>query len=317
MIILKGIFTMIDKNVKNFAEANGLKVVKNIAYGSLRGYAATVSLGQGFVQIVLSTSFPDANDQRAVEEALRQTNLSKEYGVMSLNFFPKNIRISFAYTVKKHLTRVESFLNFFIPLLDERHATGANVCPECGGDITAGCWKLINGIAYHLHTECGSRVNRDINTADQAKKDSDTGNYVTGFIGAFLGAALGGIVWGLILLIGYVASVVGLLVGFLAEKGYTLLKGKKGVGKVIILILAIIFGVVFGTFFSDVVTLLMEGFSVDQLSEVFTLLFDSDDYVRSTVGNIIMGLIFAALGVFGLLKATGKEVSDTKVIDLE
>ena len=308
---------MIDKNVKNFAEANGLTIVKNIAYGSLRGYAATVSLGQGFVQIVLSTSFPDANDQRTVEEALRQTNLSKEYGILSLNFFPKNIRITIAYTLKKHFTRVESFLNHFIPLLDEHHATGVHICPECGGDITAGCWKLIDGIAYHMHTECGSKVNRDISAADQAKKDSDTGNYVTGLIGALLGAALGGIAWGLILLIGYVASVIGLLIGFLAERGYTLLKGKRGIGKVIILILAIIFGVVFGIFFSDAVTLLTRGISFGELPELFTLLFQDDDYVRSTIANIVLGLIFAGLGVFGLLRATGKEVSDTKVIDLK
>ncbi len=306
-----------DKNVKNFAEANGLKVAKNVAYGSLRGYAATVSVGQGFIQIILSTSFPDANDQRTVEEALRQANLSKEYGVMSLNFFPKNIRITLAYTMKKHIARAEAFLAFFCPLLDEHHATGVNICPECGGDITAGCWKLINGIAYHMHTECGSRVNRDINAADQAKKDSDTGTYLTGFIGAFLGAALGGIVWGLILLIGYVASVVGLLVGFLAEKGYTLLKGKRGVGKVVILIFAIIFGVVFGTFFSDAVALLMEGASIGDLPEIFSYGFRDSDYMRVTIGNIVLGLIFAALGVFSLLKATGKEVSDTKVIDLE
>lgn len=307
-----------DKNVKNFAKANGLKIAKNIAYGNLRGYAATVSVGQGFVQIILSTSFPDANDQRAVEETLRQANLSKEYGVLSLDFFPKNIRISIGYTLKKHLTRAEAFLNFFCPLLDEHHATGVHICPECGGDITAGCWKLINGIAYHLHTECGSRINRDINNADQAKKDSDTGNYVTGFIGAMLGAALGGIAWGLVLLIGYVASVVGLLIGFLAERGYTLLKGKRGIGKVIILILATIFGVVFGIFFSDAVTLLMKpSVRFGDLSELFTLLFQNDDYIRSTIGNIVLGLIFAGLGVFGLLRATGKEVSDTKVIDLE
>ena len=49
-----------DKTLKNFAETNGLKFAKNLAYGSLRGYAATVSEGQGFVQIILSASFPDA-----------------------------------------------------------------------------------------------------------------------------------------------------------------------------------------------------------------------------------------------------------------
>lgn len=308
---------MYDKNVKNFAEANGLKIAKNIAYGDLRGYAATVSLGQGFIQIVLSTSFPDATGQDAVKEAVNQQNLSKEYGVRDLSFSQKQISITFAYSLKKHLSRVESFLDFFLPLLHTQQASGVNTCPECGGDITSGCWKLIDGVAYHMHTECGAKVCRDIKAADQEKKESDTGNYLTGFIGAFLGATLGGIVWGLVLLIGYVAAVVGLLIGFLAEKGYSLLKGKKGTGKIVILTLAIIFGVVFGTFFSDAVTLLQEGYDLDEIPFLFELLFYSDDYVTATVGNIVLGLIFAGLGVFGLLRATGKELSDTKVIDLE
>ncbi len=308
---------MFDKNVKNFAETNGLKIAKNIAYGNLRGYAATVSLGQGFIQIVLSTSFPDAIGQDAVKENIGRINISKEYGVREINFSQKQISITFAYTLKKHLSRVESFLDFFLPLLDEHKATGTNICPECGGDITSGCWKLIDGIAYHMHTECGSRVKRDISAADQARKDNDTGNYVTGFIGAILGATLGGIVWGLVLLIGYVAAVVGLLIGFLAEKGYTLLKGKKGPGKIVILVLSIIFGVVFGTFFSDAITMLQEGFDLDEIPFLFELLFYDSEYVSATVGNIVLGLLFAGLGVFGLLRATGKEISDTKVIDLE
>lgn len=308
---------MYDKNVKNFAEANGLKIAKNIAYGDLRGYAATVSLGQGFIQIVLTTSFPDVIGQDAVKESVGRINISKKYGVRDLTFSQKHISITFAYSLKKHLSRVESFLDFFLPLLDEQKATGTNICPECGGEITSGCWKLIDGIAYHMHTECGSRVSRDIKAADQAKKENDTGNYLTGFIGAFLGATLGGIVWGLVLLIGYVAAVVGLLVGFLAEKGYTLLKGKRGPGKIVILILSVIFGVVFGTFFSDAVALLQEGYDLDDLSFLFKLLFYNDDYVTATIGNIVLGLIFAGLGVFGLLRATGKELSDTKVIDLE
>jgi len=308
---------MYDKNVKNFAEANGLKIAKNIAYGNLRGYAATVSLGQGFVQIVLSTTFPDITGQEAVKEAVNQHNLSKEYGIRDLSFSQKHISITFVYTLKKHLTRVESFLDFFLPLLGEQKASGVDICPECGGEITSGCWKLIDGIAYHMHTECGSRVSRDIKAADQAKKENDTGNYLTGFIGAFLGATLGGIVWGLVLLIGYVAAVVGLLVGFLAEKGYTLLKGKRGPGKIVILVLAVIFGVVFGTFFSDAVTLLKEGADLEDIPFLFELLFYDSEYVSATVGNIVLGLIFAGLGVFGLLRATGKELSDTKVIDLE
>ena len=74
---------------------------------------------------------------------------------------------------------------------------------------------------------------------------------------------------------------------------------------------------VFGTFFSDAVTLLKEGADLEDIPFLFELLFYDNEYVTATVGNIVLGLIFAGLGVFGLLRATGKELSDTKVIDLE
>ena len=50
---------MIGSVYKKFAKENGLKVAKGVAYGSLRGYASTLSEGIGYKQIQIVTIFPD------------------------------------------------------------------------------------------------------------------------------------------------------------------------------------------------------------------------------------------------------------------
>ena len=46
------------------------------------------------------------------------------------------------------------------------------------------------------------------------------------------------------------------------------------------------------------------------------LLAEDAEYARATLSNVLMGLLFAALGVFALLRKTGREVADTKFVDL-
>ena len=54
------------------------------------------------------------------------------------------------------------------------------------------------------------------------------GSYVTGLIGALVGALIGAVVWCLVMQLGIIASLVGFVIGWLAEKGYTILRGKAG-----------------------------------------------------------------------------------------
>ena len=145
------------------------------------------------------------------------------------------------------------------------------------------------------------------------------------FSGSLIGAALGAIVWAIVLNIGYVASVVGLLIGWLAEKGYNLLHGKQGKAKIAVLIIAIIFGVLLGTFAADAFTLAgwindgeLSGYGYGDIPWLIGFLLESNSEYRSgTLGNIAMGLLFAALGVFSLLRNAGKEVAGVKYIDLK
>lgn len=315
---------MIGTGLKKLAQDNGMKVAKGVAYGSLQGFAATLSEGAGFKQIVFTTKFADPAQRDAMLDVVNQVDLQRTYRVQNLNIAPDAIQIIFLDnpgTMKK----IQEFLGWFIPLLRQYRATTANICTECGGQITSGRWLLIDGIAYYLHDACAEKTRRDIATAEQTEKEQRTGSYGMGALGAFIGAAIGAVVWALVLNLGYVAALVGLLIGWLADKGYTLLKGKQGKGKIAILIGAIIFGVVLGTFAADFITAVdminageLFGLTVgDVPSFIFYLLTTDSAYLTATLGNIGLGLLFAALGVYTLLKKANTEVSDAKIIDLE
>lgn len=315
---------MIGSAFKKLAQANGMKVSHGVAYGSLQGFAATLSEGSGYKQIVFTTKFSDPAQQDALLEAARQADVTKNYRVQAMNVAPDAIQIVFMDnpgTMKK----IEAFLTWFLPLLRQSGATAYNVCTECGCDITAGRWLLVNGVAYYLHDACAEKSKRDIATTEQAEKEQRTGSYGMGILGAFLGAAVGAIVWALVLNLGYVAALVGLLIGWLADKGYTLLKGKQGKGKVVILIAAIIFGVVLGTLTADFFTIMdlintgeLVGLTVADIPTfIIDLLRTEPEYLTATLSNVGLGLVFAALGVFALLRKAGAEVADAKVIDLE
>ena len=314
---------MIGSAYKKLAKQNGMKIDRGVAYGSLRGYAATLSEGAGWKQIVFATAIADSVKKTEFMDAVGAVDAAKQYRVQKLGITAKAIQVTFLDnpgTMKK----INGFLDWFIPLLDAYGAAKADVCTECGFEITGGKWVLINGIAYHMHDACAEHVKQEIEAANTQEKETATGSYVTGAVGAFLGAAVGAAVWALVLLLGYVASIVGFVIGWLAEKGYGLLKGKNGKAKIVILILAVIFGVVAGTIAADAVSLAqmigsgeLPGWTMADIPEMLLLLMEDGEYVAATLKSILLGLLFAAMGVFTLLRQTGKEVSGIAYAELK
>ncbi len=311
---------MVGQGLKKLALENGMRISNGVAYGALRGFAATCNEGSGFKRIVFSITFRELADRDALVAAASKTNVTKAYRVQSLEIAPDAIQIIFQDnpgTMKK----IREFLDWFIPLMEAHGATGADICPVCGCGIQNGNWVLVNDIARHYHPACKEKVAREIAQANQQKAEDNAGSYLTGTLGAFLGAVLGAVVWALVLTLGYLAALVGLLIGWLADKGYDLLRGKQGKGKVVILIFAIIFGVVLGTFAADAIALgklilnneLFGSTLADIPKLIIRLLLTNEEYVRVTLGNMGLGLFFAVLGVFGLLRKTGKAVSNTKM----
>lgn len=314
---------MIGSGLKKLAAEYGMKVSSGVAYGSLRGYAATLSEGAGYKQIAFSVAFPDPAQKALFMDAVNDADVEKLYRVQRIGISSRNVQVIF-FDNPGTMKKVREFLDWFIPLLDQHSATKADICPECGTQITGGCWKLVDGIAHHLHESCGERVRTQIDGENEMRKQEAEGSYGLGLVGALVGAAIGAVLWALVLNAGYVASIVGLVIGFLAEKGYNLLGGKQGKGKVAILIVAVVAGVLIGTFGADVITLVSminngETYLTygDIPSALMLLLEEEPEYRSAVVSNILMGLLFAGIGVFALLRKAGKDVADTKFIDLK
>ena len=311
---------MIGSGLKKLANQYSMRVSNGIAYGSLMGFSTTLCDGADLKRIDVATRFTDLEQQKAFEAALYAVDLKRQYRVKTLLVNQRNINVVFHDTIGT-MKKIEAFIAWFYPLLEQYGAQKADICTECGTQITAGNWYVVDGIAYHMHDACAEHVAQELSTDAQQRKEEDTGSYIRGFVGALIGALLGSVVWALVLYAGYVASLVGLVIGWLAEKGYTLLKGKQGKGKIAILIIVIILGVLVGTILPDVVMLAqmigagdLPGFTYGDIPMLIGMVMAEDaEYMRGTLSNVGMGLLFAALGVFALLRKTKKEVTDVTI----
>ena len=315
---------MIGSGLKKLAGEYGMKVDRGVAYGSLRGYAATMCEGSGYKQITFSTTFSDPVQKTVFLDAMNAVDMRKTYRVMNVAVANNGLQFTFQDTVGT-MGKIREFLAFLLPLMQQYQASTYDICLQCGQPVTDGKWMLKNGVASYLHAECARQAVLTTENGNARRKYEDTGSYVTGTIGAFLGALVGAVVWAVVLLGGYVASLVGLLIGWLSDKGYNLLRGRKGKGKVAILILAIIFGVVAGTVGADVIALVqmigageLEGAAVGDIPLILWLTFLYDgEYRAAALGNMGLGLLFAALGVYYIVIRAGKEVAGDKIVELK
>lgn len=315
---------MIGSALKKLASENGMSVSSGVAYGKLCGYAATMFEGNGYKAIIISTRFTDALKKQELMNELEGINLSKEYRVQSLKFNFDNVEIIFLDNPGT-LKKMKAFIEYFMPLLPQHGATSANICTHCGMEMLQDNWKLINGVAYNVHQVCAEKINAEAENEALAAKEEGKSSYFGGLIGALLGGIVGAIPWAIVLYLGYMASIVGIVIGWLAERGYRLLKGKNGKGKIVILALAAIVGVVAGTFAVDWFTLSqmissgeLPGFVQADIPYIIIALFAEDpEYVRITLGNIGLGLLFAFLGEWFFLKRAYKETKGFKMKDLQ
>ena len=135
--------------------------------------------------------------------------------------------------------------------------------------------------------------------------------YVNGIIGALLGALIGAVPWYLAeTFLNIFAAVLGLLISMASFYGYMLLGGarKKGFGLAVIIISSVI-AVCASEYFSNFTVLCRDqyiksqaaslGVSVPQLAFLYMSL---PEVLKGMIPNLLLGLLFAALGIFSSMK---------------
>lgn len=316
---------MVDTILKKLATEHGMKIAKGVAYGSLHGYAATLSVNNSLYQLVITTRFETPAMQDALRQELNHCNVSSEFKVRNISFASNGINITFTSSMGIG-KKIAAFIDWFMPLLSKHGASQVQICTECGQPIMdGGSWILRNGaVAFHVHSACAQKVRQGAQDEHARHKEEDTGSYLQGTLGAIGGAAIGAILWALVYMMNYIAAIVGFVIGFLAEKGYNLLHGKQGKGKVAILIIATIIGVALGNA-AGLVASTMAAFAEDGMAfgvgetiEIILLVLQADPEIMGEVlRDMALGIFFAILGVTGLIAKTNREVSAEKIVTLE
>ena len=311
---------MIGSALKKLAAKNGLTVSGGIAFGSYQGYAISLSEGSGYKLLTISTHLT-GSDIQWLQSQLDSHNLTKEFRVRDTQFDVTGIQVVFNDNPGT-MKRFEAFLQWFFPLLSQSGASGYTACCRCGQPFGGEeRWKMIGDLPMHIHPACAEALLR---TADQEREaELRSGSYGKGLLGALLGGLIGAALWALILYLGYIASVAGLVIGLLAELFYEKFGGKNGKGKIPILLLAVVFGVVLGTIAGDALqaaSMISSGDLFADYSDIFPLLLDNyfynAEYTAAVNENLLMGLVFAILGVAGTLYKAYKDTKQLKSKDM-
>lgn len=144
------------------------------------------------------------------------------------------------------------------------------------------------------------------------------GSIVGGIIGALIGAAIGAVLWTIVGMLGYIASIIGFVIAFLASKGYDLLKGRQGVIKMIVLIVCVVLAVCAGTLGTAVwqihdeytsqlnalTDIEKKYYDIMPESEFMLSILSEKEVQTGLIKDSAMGLVFGILGSFGLIAAS-------------
>jgi len=193
-------------------------------------------------------------------------------------------------------------------LAEKGYRSGCTICGEESGEG----YTLQGGLVRPMCAPCHERVAAA--SAEIRQERAASGSCPAGLLGAVLGAIIGIIPWVLVGMLGYIASVCGLIMAFLSYKGYLLMRGRRGPGMTWILIVVLVVFTYIAVLASEGIAgyqqLTNEGYSIN-LPE-YTLLVLSLPFIpegSAIWGSIALGWLFAGLGSFSLLRKAGKEAA--------
>lgn len=305
---------MVGPGLKKLAEERSLTIAEGIAYGTVGGYTVTLSEGMGVKSVSVSADLSDDAVWERTASALSDPQKQKEYRLQQLTRGRTSIAAVLTDTVGT-IGRLKDCLDWLTETLTRCGAPGAAVCPVCHQPISSGNsgYLEIGGIAHLMHDACADSIGRQAQARTETV-EAEEKHYLRGTVGALLGSVVGAIPWIIVYLLGWFVGWLGFLIGAASAKGYQLLGGKPGKAKFWIILLCSLFGVVFGNFMAQAFSLfplISDGtlnFAYWQTPAlVIDLLVIDAEFRSGMIADLGLGVLFAALGCWGVLKQVRQE----------
>ncbi|MDO4816031.1 MAG: hypothetical protein Q4A83_05425 [Bacillota bacterium] len=158
-----------------------------------------------------------------------------------------------------------------------------------------------------------------------ASAQAESGSLGKGILGALVGSLISAVPWAIVGYMGYFASIFGLVTGLLTKKFYELFHGRKGKGKVAVIVICALIGVAVGCFGADAIALGVE-ISRGTYTEItmgqipaFILwsLIYVPEYRAEAIRSLCYGVGFALIGMFDVLRGIKQENEEPTATDLD
>lgn len=335
---------MIGSGLKKFAEEYHLTAESGVVHGWLQNCYVAFSEGAGYKRLAIYIGCHHAGEDEHIPEEgtlpahmqaadqiadfiLEKAGEYKKYRLMpSGKGMPGVVLTQGGSVVQVNffdnpgtLKCIRNFIEDILPQLAP--LTAPRECAACAGEQDATFLPVLmtDQAVVPMHSHCAEKITAALS---QANAHTRSALPVLPILGALLGALLGAVVWAAVGILGYMASIVGLLIAFLASKGYDLLGGKPGALKIVTLIVCVILAVAAGTvgceiyglhtFYQEEVQKLgpMETAvpEMEFLKATVPLLWQEAEVLKAVVKDAAMGLLFAMIGCLDILRRESQRI---------
>ena len=303
---------MIARTYRKYANELGLEIKNGVAVGAYKGYMLTLEEGSGWKSVAVAARCAGDDVRLQLQGFLADKSTAKSYRVRDFQITDQGIQIVFLDNPGT-MKRIRAFVELFLDMLTEKEVKGIGYCAHCGMEIgPEGADRImIGGLACEMHAGCAASL--QIRLTEEYEETKSSGSIASGIIGALIGALVGAIPWAVAYYAGWFVAVLGLIVGLASMKGYDYLRGKECRAKPIIVMLATVVAVLIANIVAIAVGVMIE-FSgdpemaaysytfLDCLGLVFLVLREDPEFLIGFVKDMLMGLLFAGLGVFGTIR---------------
>ena len=204
---------MIGSEFEQLAKSYGLTRDQSICYGVLQNYAVTFLDGPGCHRIMITTRFESPAEKDLLMDVINAQDLSGKFGIRKLQIAKKVIHVMFRKG-DDAMDKIRDFIDWFFPLLPTYRAWQADICVQCSTPMEEedAHWILRDGaVAFRVHKQCADELKTQLGL-----QDTKTGKAV---LGALLGGLAGAVLWMCLQMLGWLASVAGIAIGFLTVWG--------------------------------------------------------------------------------------------------
>lgn len=307
---------MIGMLFQQVANQYGLKTSQGVAFGTIHGYPVTFLDGIGCHRIMVTTRFATPSQKDALMDIVNAQELKSLYNLKALQIAKKVIHIKFRQG-SDIMERVNAFVEWFFPLLEQNGASKATICPQCQEAMTdeEAQWILRDGaVAFRVHKHCAEELKESL---AQSNSNGPSGSIVKAIGGALLGALAGSLLWVILQYFNFYAPAAGLICGWLSVFLYRKWGGRTGFVQYPIVIVCSVLGIGLGVVLAEVPALLQLGAGWNVFGVFFENMRTNYGYMSGIWRNLSMGLILGALGLFFSFKSAARKDTDNTVTDLE